>query len=231
MQDIKAAVKRTAPFLVPIYSFFVWNLVIRPRWRRMGMAAVFAEHTRTNGWGSEESLSGTGSTLEQTAVIRQRLPELVRVYGVETILDIPCGDFNWMRHVDLLVRYIGADIVDDLIRQNREAYADDRRAFEVLDLTRDMLPRADLVLCRDCLFHLSFAHAAMALANIKASGSRLLLATTNPELQRNRDIVTGGWRRLNLRRPPFSLPEPVLLIDEQIPGHDKHIGLWRIVDL
>lgn len=230
---IKMWVRQRLPFLVPLYSYLWWNFVLRPRWRRLGMN-VFAEHYRTNGWGSAESASGTGSTLDQTQVVREKLPEIVEVHAIGSILDIPCGDFNWMKMLNLPARYIGADVVEALIRQNQERYGNERRTFVWLDLVADELPAADLVLCRDCLFHFSFKHVMQALENIKRSNAKFLLATTNVSLERNCDIVTGEWRRLNLQRPPFSLPEPLLLIDEKCPdpaSPDKHLALWRVADL
>jgi hypothetical protein len=41
-----------------------------------------------------------------------------------------------------------------------------------LDLTGDPLPRVDVVLCRDCLVHLSFQNIFRAFANLRRSGSR-----------------------------------------------------------
>jgi hypothetical protein len=230
---IKTWVRRRAPFLVPVYSYLWWNLIVRPRWRRKGMD-VFAEHFRKNRWGSAESVSGMGSTLEQTQVVRQALPELVKSHAIRSMLDIPCGDFNWMQILDLRLKYIGADIVEELVLANQEKYGDPDKIFMRLNLVTDELPRADLVFCRDCLFHFSFAHARQALENIKRSGAKYLLATTNIRQDNNRDIVTGEWRRLNLQRPPFNLPEPLLLIDEKSPdpaASDKHLGLWRVADL
>ena len=43
-----------------------------------------------------------------------------------------------MRLVDLNVDYIGADVVDELIRQNQRAYSNDRRKF----IQRDLLQRS-----------------------------------------------------------------------------------------
>jgi hypothetical protein len=134
-----------------------------------------------------------------------------------------------MQLVDLPVRYIGADIVDDLVAKNQSKFSDPRRYFIKVDLTVDPLPPADLVFCRDCLPHLSFDHISKALANIKCSGARLLLTTTNPMIERNRDIVTGEWRWLNLRIPPFCLPRPLMLVEEDEP--QKCLGLWKINDL
>ena len=63
-----------------------------------------------------------------------------------------------MAEVDLgLVRYIGADFLPELIAENLRRYAAPNREFRELDLTAAPLPAADVLLCRDCLVHLSFA--------------------------------------------------------------------------
>jgi SAM-dependent methyltransferase len=232
---LKDSIRRHAPqWFLATYSFLVWNLKIRPRWRRMGATAVFTEHYRMNAWLGEESRSGNGSSLYSTRIIRAELPQLLIDFQVHSVLDIPCGDFNWMQLLDLPAHYVGADIVEEIIVANQLRYASPMRSFVRLDLTTDPLPKVDLVLCRDCLVHLSFRHIQDALLNIKRSHSMLLLATTHPLLEKNHDIVTGEWRRLNLQAPPFSLPKPVILIDEKCQdraGLDKHLGLWRVSDI
>ena len=71
------------------------------------------------------------------------LPALVKELGVRSLLDAPCGDFNWMRHVDLDgVEYTGGDVVPELVARNRELYGAAGRRFVTLDLTRDPLPPA-----------------------------------------------------------------------------------------
>lgn len=200
-------------------------------------AQLFTEFFRRNKWNGRQSLSGTGSDADQTRVIVQELPLLLRRLGVRSVLDIPCGDFEWMKRVDLAgIEYIGADIVAPLIDANRRRHARDGVEFRVLDLTRDRLPAADLVLCRDCLVHLSFAQAQQALANISASGARYLLTTTFTGRFENADIPTGKWRALNLQRPPFNLPPPLELINEHCTEKDgryadKSLGLWPVVAL
>lgn len=59
-----------------------------------------------------------------------------------------------MQLVDLPARYIGADIVDELIAENHKRFANDARCFVKVDLTAAPLPLADLIFCRDCLAHL-----------------------------------------------------------------------------
>jgi hypothetical protein len=238
---LEKVIKRIAPPLLPAYRFFhhIYHkchhaTVVRSKWRRMGMD-VFTMHFGDNRyWGSEESRSGEGSELKQTEIIRQELPRLVATYRLQSMLDIPCGDFNWMQTIDLAIPYTGADIVEEIVRMNQQKYTHDRRSFLKLNLTCDELPKVDLVLCRDCLFHFSYENVFLALDSIKRSGSTYLLTTTNTGVKQNHDIVTGEFRRLNLQIAPFSLPEPLLLIDENCPNPnipDKHLGLWRIADL
>src|SRR5688572_25453055 len=121
---------------------------------RRSLEAVFSEIFRTNAWQDPESVSGRGSTLARTQVIKSYLPLLLQELHAETLLDAACGDFNWMRYTDLgPVRYVGVDVVPDLIERNRRLYEDNRRTFAALDIAKDPLPHADVILCRDCLIH------------------------------------------------------------------------------
>jgi hypothetical protein len=134
------------------------------------------------------------------------------------------------------IQYVGVDIVDELIARNSREYAAPNRRFLCLDMTRDELPRADLILCRDALVHLSFADARAAIRNFRRSGSRYLLVTTFVRVQRNMQIPTGAWRVLNMEAPPFSFPAPLALIDERCTHsgglyRDKRLGLWELASL
>lgn len=206
----------------------------RYRLARRTPVEIFAGYARNNKWGDAESLSGKGSNLAATVELRALLPPLLRDLGAASLLDVPCGDFYWMQQVDMTgIRYLGGDIVPDLIAANRARHARDGVAFQEIDLIEGPVPQADVVFVRDCLVHMSNTHAAAALRNIAASGSTWLLTTTFPETGRNTDIATGQWRAIDLTKPPFALPSPDRLIAEgqahqkgQAP--DKMLGLWRI---
>ena len=70
--------------------------------------------------GAGESVSGEGSSLEQTVVMRNILPSLLSSLEVNTMLDAPCGDHFWMKDVSLNCDYIGIDIVPEIVVQNRQ---------------------------------------------------------------------------------------------------------------
>ena len=187
-----------------------------------------------NIWGSPESQSGEGSELAATAQIRAKLPVLLRRYGMRTLLDAPCGDFGWMSYLDLPgVMYTGVDVVRSLVERNKQSYGSGSRRFMVRDIVTDSLPEADLVMCRDCLVHLSYREISLALRNFRRSGSKYLLTTTFTEVDENRDITTGDWRPLNLCQPPLNFPEPAELIIEDCEEAggayaDKALGLWAL---
>jgi hypothetical protein len=199
------------------------------------MEAVFTGIYRGNLWQNTESRSGSGSTMAGTAIVRSVLGNVIDTLGVQTLLDAPCGDFNWMKEFPLGgTHYVGIDVVAELIEENRLRFGRPGRDFLHQDLTAGDLPCADLILCRDCLVHFSNACVWRALAAFRRSGSGYLLTTTFPARARSDDIETGGWRPLNLEAPPFCLPPPVLTFREGCPVPeyaDKALGLWLVRQL
>jgi len=210
----------------------------RDNFAGLDLAARFERIECTNLWGAATSVSGLGSEDPATAAIRDVLPSLLQRLGVRSLLDAPCGDAGWIGRLKLDLDYIGIDIVPSLIETNnaRAARGELAGRFLVADITRDALPRADLILCRDCLVHLSFQNIARAIASFRESGAQFLLATTFPEVEDNRDCEDGDWRALDMTKAPFDWPAPLELIDERCEEgdggwRDKSLGLWRLPGL
>lgn len=186
-------------------------------------AAVFDKIYELNWWGSEESVSGTGSTLHYTENLRQQLPVLFRQFHIRSVFDAPCGDFNWMgrvldAHPD--VEYSGADIVSRLIEGNRARYETENIRFSVINIISDKFPNADLWICRDCLIHLSFHDIFLSLRNFVDSRIPWMLTTThiNNSGFVNVDIRTGDARAIDLFSAPFFLPRAChFRIDDWVP--------------
>jgi len=199
--------------------------------------AAFRDIYRRNHWGGTVSPSGQGASPSQTDLLRKALPVLLARLGVDTLLDLPCGDYSWMRLVDLPgVSYIGADLLAEVIQPLQASHGDSKHRFLVLDLTRDRLPQVDMLFCRDCLVHLSFEDIQRALNNLVRSGIPYLMTTTFPQCEINEDIVTGDWRLLNLERSPFHFPPPLELLNEGCTEGgglfaDKSLGLWPTAGL
>lgn len=176
---------------------------------------------QTNAWGDGESRSGSGSYAAFTKQIRKALPKLWKKYDIKTFLDAPCGDFNWMRLVDKTgIEYIGCDIVGSVVEDNIRQYSAQNISFINLDITKDDLPKVNMILCKDCLQHLSYENAQKALDNFKRSGSKYLLVTSYPLTYKNWDIKDGEYRPLNLCIEPFNLGAPLEKIKEGALGGD-----------
>ena len=212
-------------------------LAIQRRMRRGRLAQqsveeVFTDKFHGNLWRGKTSLSGEGSDPPATRTLVAELPTLLHRFNIDSIADIPCGDFAWMREIDLTgISYFGGDIVGQLIQQNNASYASESIRFEKFDLLHDSLPKADLLLCRDCLVHLSLPHIRQVLRNVARGNVKYLLTTTYPRVTKYREIVTGEWRALNLELPPFSFPPPLAQLDERPVARvytDKSLGLWSV---
>lgn len=230
MQRIKDFLRHRFPFCV------VWVRGVRSwkqRWmpRRWLFSRMYAWDKRRE---AIPSISGRGVSLKEVTVIREKVPLLLKELGIRSLLDAPCGELFWMAGLSLDIdRYVGVDIVPELIILNRQKYRNGNWEFINRDIRKDKLPRADLILCRDGLVHLSFRDVFSCLRNFKRTGSTYLLTTTFNEPQKNEDILTGDWRPINLQLLPFHFPQPIKVIGEQERGYrgryaDKSLGLWRL---
>jgi len=193
---------------------------------------VFTNIFRQNWWNNGESRSGWGAELRRTVSIRTSLPDFVRRHSIISLLDAPCGDFHWMQYVEWPAgfRYVGADIVPDLIAENRKNYP--TTEFLKLDVLSEPLPAVDSWLARDLMIHFPDQAVWAALDQFRRSSARYLLATTYPNARHNHDIRFGQVRHLNLCAPPFNLPPPFeILLEDDDPATGRVIGVWRRPDI
>jgi hypothetical protein len=205
--------------------------------------AAFGEAAEKNLWGDADSVSGPGSNLVQTQVIRDALLNLISKYSIRKILDAPCGDFFWMKEIitkiNLTTSYSGADIVPQLVNENIRKYGNAMTRFVTLNLVEDSIPTVDLILTRDCFIHLSFGNIYKILKNYKNSNSTYLLLSTYTFPERVNLDVDGFFidgRALNMRKFPFFFPEPLIIINEGCTEGDgsytdKSLALWEIKDI
>lgn len=205
---------------------------------------AFSEVFHNNLWGGDVSKSGPGSDLEQTRVIRNAIIEVIKKYNIKTMIDAPCGDFYWMKEVVknpecTLESYTGIDIVEDLIKKNNEQYGNAHINFISLNLAKQKIPKADLILTRDCFIHLSFGNIFNILKNHQKSGAVYVLISTYVYPHRKNVDVDGFYihgRVLNMQKFPFNFPNPILLINEECTEAkgacaDKSLALWKSEDL
>jgi len=200
----------------------------------VGDWSFFEQIAAAGGWqrGRSESLSGTGSSLEATRVLRPRLAEMLGQLSVRSLVDAPCGDMNWMRHLNYpFEKFIGIDIAPTLIGKLKSENFPPQYHFQLGNIATDILPAADAVFCRDCLVHLPYEAIFEIRRLWKIAGFRFMFATTFINRTINTDCLIGGWRPLNMQIAPFDWSQPlaVFLEDyEDASYRDKAIGVWAL---
>ena len=195
---------------------------------RVAMRRTFTEIWSNNTYGNTETRSGPGSTLKATKSLSTWLRKMLPSLGVNIMVDAGCGDAAWISQlVKILDIYIGIDIVDEQIDTNLRVHlGNPKMFFRAGDIVSDLLPKCDLILCRDTLTHLSDAVVGNALDNFRRSGATFLMATHFPQIA-PRDIETGKWRPLNLENAPFSLGKPFEFLVESFDT-GKTLSIWRL---
>lgn len=196
------------------------------------------------GWPGEDTVCGWGSKMEHTNNIRQVLPKIIRDYEIKSINDAGCGDLHWIKNIDfgkLGVYYRGYDLYPrDSWKQLNEVWRDGGPVWRMMiaDVTTDVLPKADLAICRDVMIHLPNYAVQDVLENLKAS-HKYLLATNfvcPPAIDNMEHYAFSNFERiqhvsmhhskLDLRLPPFNLGNPLRVITEDYPY--KSIALWKL---
>lgn len=174
--------------------------------------AVFDRIYRNGGWNGKGSGPGSAPAANREYIaLLNRL--ITQKPGIESILDIGCGDWQIMRHVDLSrKRYLGVDVAASVVASNAREFGRDNIRFQVLNPYQDDIPEADLIIMKDVAQHLPAACVQKILERIASRCRYALIANDFTEQNVDRDIPVGGWRPINVLAPPFNLPGATLAI-------------------
>lgn len=167
--------------------------------------------------------SGPGSLAIANRELTRLFESFIRENDVKSIVDFGCGDWQYMSSVDLHGSdYIGYDVVDAVLLQNKQKYSRSNIRFEHSPSDPEDLPPADLLLIKDVLIHLpnAFISQLMACAMRKYKFILAINNRTGNASEYNVDIQPGEFRPIDLARPPFSIPCATIL----------HFGRLRILD-
>lgn len=190
------------------------------------MKEIFEDIIKNNRW--KKHPCGPGSTLKYTENLRTNLGSVLKKHKISSMLDAPCGDYSWMSVTDLpsISTYIGADIVEFLINQNKKNYPTVN--FKTLDLTTDSLPDVDLLFCRDCLLHLSFEDIDKVFYNISKSKIKyVVLSNWFEDACNDKDIKTGEARYINFLDSPYNFNPPLDNVVDYVNGFPRReLMLW-----
>ena len=197
--------------------------------REQDMTGIFSQIYANGAWvmrENQDSLSGVGSTQVATRELSAQLSDFLREVSCRRLVDIGCGDFNWMHTVAGDFDYLGIDVVPTVIEQNTSRYASARRSFRCGDAANEPIETGDVAICREVLFHLSFKDGLKLLRNIRSAGFRYVLFTTDNSVWFNSDIRSGDFRRVNLLKPPYSLPVPLRELADDKVSKGRALAVW-----
>lgn len=190
--------------------------------QRMSARDVFSRIYSRNVWGGTlgEFCSGTGSedrfAEPYCRLVQEFVVQLRRNRESPIVLvDLGCGDFRvGARLVGPGIRYLGADVVPELIEHHRRCHAGPGVEFQCLDITRDDLPKGSVALLRQVLQHLSNQEIACVLAKLHLYDYVFVTEhypSNEMGIMPNRDKPHGGDTRLldrsavYLDQPPFNV--------------------------
>jgi len=185
---------------------------------------------KTKESGIIESASGPGSSLRTTRSTTRFLKKVFRKFNISSILDLGCGDWNWMQHMDFsnstgaffspgesfTVKYLGWDIHEKLIDSHNKNFGSENISFETRDILTSDYPIVDLIICRDVMFHLDIELGLKLINKVNNSGAKYFLSTSFPEVKENtgikkyNDIDGWGYYDINLDIEPFNLKDKKL---------------------
>lgn len=153
--------------------------------------------------------------------------------NIKTFVDVGCSDVIWQSKLKWgKVDYLGLDIVKDIVEDNTKKHP--HMSFKHSNLIEDPCPKADMICVRNVFLHNSIDSCKKILKNIKESGSKYLLASTDFTLDKNLDTVCIWATRRNLDIEPFNLSHPIAYFPEILPSVKKpkapnnYLGLYYI---
>ena len=167
-----------------------------------------------NLWGFE---SGSGSLSQNNKQYIDFLNQFIHSHiDIHRIIDLGCGDWQLHRHIDFKEnKYLGIDIVKEVIDNNRTHYSTDKIQFKCVNfLDVDfILPRGDLLIVKDVLQHLSNSNIRIFLDKLQMNSYKYILITNDVStINLNYlNIKDGMYKPLNIRKSPYNMKGNMVL--------------------
>ena len=179
-------------------------------------ADIFSRIYRRNVWGGEPGYfysGGGGDEPFSHAYVSFVSGFLASLGRPATLVDIGCGDYRVSSRITASgLRYIGVDIVPELIEHNARVYGSKSVDFRCLDVVEQDPPAGDVCLIRQVLQHLSNTDITQILPRLEQY-EYVLVTEHLPDVIRraNVNMWTGAATRspygsgVCLDQPPFSV--------------------------
>ena len=168
---------------------------------------IFAEkYSNPNSdWGGHGS--GPGSDPFYNLPYRAFIENFLVQNHISSVLDIGCGDWAFSRFIRFeRVRYVGLDVVENLVERNSRLFGTDSISFDVMPDDMANTPPAQLLIMKDVLQHQTNSDIKEFYEKVVPIYEICLITNsyrkaTDPT---NTDIPTGGFRCLDPRSEPYS---------------------------
>lgn len=162
-------------------------------------------------WGKDENGEGTsgfGSVVEHVQPYMKLIQDFIDQNEIKSVVDFGCGDWVLSRQINWHgAIYIGIDVVKHVIEKNQKQFSNATTFFIHEDGLNISLPKADLLICKDVLQHLSNEDVSLLLSQIHKYKYCLITNDIDKDTltSTNSDILTGSGRTLDLTKPPFNI--------------------------
>ena len=216
------------------FSVFFQNILFLPKSykRKIVFKSIFKSfHWRDyNKPKKGESVSGLGSDLHICEKLINDLGFFISKHQIKSILDLACGDFNWMKKLiqfnKNIISYCGLEIVGEIVKKNIISYSDEKIKFIHSDVMHDTLPKNfDLVIIRDFFIHINNKDIIEVINKVKKSNIKYIAIGTLSNIETNYDLKAFGHHRyINIEKKPFNLINPYL----RLKDYDRDLNIYDI---
>ena len=175
--------------------------------------AVFEWIYDRGGWSGLGS--GPGSSARYNRPFLNFLSNFARKADIRSIVDYGCGDWTMFSEYQFgNIDYLGIDIVDSVVEANRNRYSGPGIEFRLARPLAGETCSADLLLMKDVMIHLPNGHCAEFLdyARNRFRFGIFVNDMRSHEAGVNEDIRMGGYRPIDITKPPFNWPARTLLV-------------------
>ncbi len=191
-----------------VFLFIVCLLSISPA-KGQTATQAFTQIYENGVWGKDAQGNGTsggGSSVKNAKNYMIFLQDFLKKNHIKSVVDVGCGDWRFSQYLDWSdIIYIGYDVVKSVIDENNKKFSNKNCQFIFGDATQIDLPRADLLICKDVLQHLSNENIFQFLKQLGRFKHCLITNDVDFKIETsdNKDIDTGGYRILDITKEPF----------------------------
>ena len=195
---------------------------------------IFSKIYQENSWGDGVRFpkSGSGSDPLNAQPYVDFVKRVVQDFHVKTVVDVGHGD--WVMWADYRfegVDYLGLDVAVGLSEANRNKFGRKNIQFRHFDISQDVLPSAEMVICKDVLQHLPNDQVLIFLTQL--SNFKFVVICNDVRIFGLKNIVFTVKGALVLRtriKALIQLKNPFFAVTLK-NNLDIDPGSWRSIDL